>query len=59
MSEETVEVVLRLPKPVCEFYRALATNRDKSLEQFLENYIVEDISSFLDVEDDIKEIMIR
>ena len=50
MSEkvETVEVTLKLPKPVYEFYKALATFHKKNLESLLEETIIGDIDFRID-----------
>lgn len=48
-KEETIQVTLRLPKPVYEFYKALVTLRkEESLETFLADTIINDVDSFID-----------
>ena len=46
---ETVEVTLKLPKSVYEFYRAFATfHRAKSVEDYLTKVVIEDIDGLVD-----------
>jgi hypothetical protein len=48
MSKEIVEITLKLPKPVYEFYLALAAFLKQPFEKFLLETLIVDLDGFID-----------
>jgi len=59
-KQETVEVTLKLPKPIYTFYKALADSQKTQVENKIADDLLNAISNFyLDIETEIKALIIH
>ena len=56
---ETVEVALRLPKSVSDFYSAYAESTNQVFENLLVEELISDIEMHLDIEPNMRNLIIH
>lgn len=55
---ETVEVTLKLPKPVADFFKAFGGSNNKTVENTIIDELIADIICLLDIDSRMKNLII-